>query len=77
MSNLKELILSGMTTEEAFSILGDLPSTSLRSLSMRFCRNPTSVQWSDLPSHVTRFSELRMLACQDWRPETEPPPRAH
>lgn len=74
VSNLKELVLSGMTTAGASFVLAALPSTSLRNLYMRFFRTPASVQWSDLRAHVARSSELRMLTFQDWRPETEPAP---
>ena len=76
VSNLKELILSDMTTEEASAILAALPSTSLHNLSMRFCLLPASFRWSDLWAHVARFSELRVLTCQDWHPATETAPRA-
>ncbi|GAA5964995.1 hypothetical protein JCM8115_005675 [Rhodotorula mucilaginosa] len=76
VSNLKELILSDMTTEEASFILAALPSTSLRSLDMQLLRTLASFRWSDLWAHVVRFPELSMLTCQDWLPQAGPAPRA-
>ena len=74
VSNLKELILFDMTTEEASFILAALPSTSLRSLDMQLLRALTPFRWSDLWARVVRFPELRVLAYEGWHPQAEPAP---
>ncbi|GAA5964281.1 hypothetical protein JCM8115_006052 [Rhodotorula mucilaginosa] len=81
VSNLRELTLSDMTTEEASAILAAFPSTSLRNLHIRLWlwTTPVSSQWKDLWGRVARFSELRVLTCEDWRWDAElvPPATAH
>ena len=71
-SNLKVLILFGVTTEKASSVLGDLPSASLWHFHARFRETPVSIQWR---GQIARFSKLRDVVCQDWSPEAELVPR--
>lgn len=69
VSNLKELTLEEVASDEAPAILAALPSPSLRALHVRARRDVASSYWTDLWLHASRFSELRVLTCEISRAE--------
>lgn len=78
VSNLKESTLS-VTIDEACALLAALPSPlpSLRALNMRLAQTPSSVRWTDLWTHLSRLSELRVVRCNAWPVFTTPRQTAH